>query len=117
LVDKYLIDYTTIKFRDRKPQGHILENFKSAILVNDAVFLSLRVPELSGCEIKQLYSTKTSGSSFHSYSQRLIGYTGPWLLLVESFDKQVYKFGAFQTGPVFDVTEYQGDLRGFMFSI
>lgn len=84
----------------------------------DAVFLCLILPELEEKEIKLLYSTETDGLSFHSYETRLIGYDGPFLLLIESEDEKVtYKLGSYQVGPVRDLNEHQGDLRGFMFTI
>ena len=40
------------------------------------------------------------------------------MLLAESVNnKLVYKFGSYQMGPIRDVVAYQGDLRGFLFSI
>lgn len=81
------------------------------------MILSLQIPELTGSEIKLLYDSDSCGLSFHSYERRIIGYDGPWLLIVESSDKEVYRFGSFQTGPIRDIVGYQGDLRGFMFSI
>lgn len=77
----------------------------------------MKIPEMTGKQIKLLYSTDENGLSFHAYERKIIGYDGPWLLLAQSVDNQTYKFGSFQTGPIKDIIGYQGDLRGFMFSI
>ena len=41
---KHLRDYWTAKFRDMIPQAFLLSNFRSAILNEDAVLLSMRIP-------------------------------------------------------------------------
>lgn len=117
-VSKHLRNYITHKLRDSVKEFRILGHFDSKILREDAVFLCLRLPELTGKEISLLYTSDEHGVSFHSYEKRLVGYDGPFLLLVEhSSGGATYKFGTFQTGPVRDLVEHQGDLRGFMFSI
>lgn len=45
------------KFRDMIKQGYLLENFKSQIIQEDAIILSLQISELTGKEIKLLYTS------------------------------------------------------------
>jgi hypothetical protein len=45
-VQKYLKDYYTAKFRDLNDNYHILHNFNSEILQDDAVVLALKLPQL-----------------------------------------------------------------------
>ena len=63
--------------------GHLLRNFNSSIMAEDGVLLSMKINELTEKEIKMLYSSETYGLSFHSIEKQIMGYTGPWLLLVE----------------------------------
>lgn len=52
--------------RDCIEDGHVLKLFKSKILTEDAILLALKISEISGKEIVQLYSTESHGLSFHS---------------------------------------------------
>jgi hypothetical protein len=73
---------------------------------------------MTGAEVQKLYSIEENGDDFFVLEKKIIGYTGPWLLLVESVDENgVYKFGSFQSGPIKDVGENQGDAKGFMFTL
>lgn len=45
---------------------------------------------LTAADIHCLYNTDDYGLSFHSIEKQLIGYTGPWLLLVHHIEKNRY---------------------------
>ena len=81
-VQKHLKDYYMLKFRDMVKEGHLLKNFDSKILKEDGVLMSMKLDSLANKEIKMLYSSETYGLSFHSIEKQIIGYSGPWLLLV-----------------------------------
>lgn len=69
-----------------------------------------------------MYEPSSFGSSFHTLHKNIVGYTGPWLLIVEHIEKDLqgnnmkFRFGAYQNGPISDVNGYQGDSQGFIFS-
>lgn len=84
---KHLKDYYMHKFRDMSKDGRLLRHFPSTILVEDAVILSMKIAQLAESEIKLLYSSESFGLSFHSIEKQIFGYTGPWLLLVEHYEK------------------------------
>ncbi len=65
-----------------KPNGFLLQNFRSEILVEDAVLLSMKISELTNPNIRLLYEPRTCGSSFHSIQKGILGYTGSWLLIL-----------------------------------
>ena len=44
---KHLKDYYMLKFRDKEKEGHLLKNFKSNILIEDAVILSMKINQLT----------------------------------------------------------------------
>ena len=48
---------------------------------------------LTAADIHCLYNTDDYGLSFHSIEKQLIGYTGPWLLLVHHIEKNRYIWG------------------------
>lgn len=86
-VQKYLKDYYLIKFNKMEKEGHLLKQFQSKIINNDAVLLALKLPRLSNPEIVELYNTEKFGLGFHSIEKKLVGYTGPWLMLIEHYEK------------------------------
>lgn len=86
-IQKYLIDYIKSKCRDCVKDGLLLRNFKSSILKEDAVLLSMKINELAKKETTLLYSTESSGLSFHSLEKNIVGYTGYWLLIIEHVEK------------------------------
>ena len=86
-VQKHLKDYYMSKFRDMEKEGHLLRRFDSQVLKEDAVLMSMKLDSLTKKEIKMLYSSETYGLSFHSIEKQIIGYSGPWLLLVEHYER------------------------------
>lgn len=67
----------------------MLKKFSSKIIKNDAILLSLRLPRLVEPEIVCLYNTDDYGLSFHTIEKQLVGYTGPWLVLVQHSEKNL----------------------------
>jgi hypothetical protein len=63
--------------------GYLLKYFNSEILYEDAVLLSMVLGQLTKPSIKLLYEPSIYGSSFTSLQKNIIGYTGPWLLIIE----------------------------------
>lgn len=49
----------------------------------------MKVAELTSPSIKLLYEPRSCGMSFASIQRNLIGYTGPWLLIVEHIEKDL----------------------------
>ena len=100
-----------------------MRNIKSQIAGEDVVLLALKIPRMVSGETSLLYSSDTCGIGFHSIESKILGYTGPWLLLIEHTEKNLnnerehFIFGSFQNGPIRDTNIIQGDLTGFMFSI
>lgn len=86
-VQKYLKDFYLLKFKELKKDGLLLRQFTSKIINNDAVLIALKIPAMSSPEIYELYNTEKYGLSFHSIEGKLVGYTGPWLLLIHHFEK------------------------------
>jgi hypothetical protein len=60
-----------------------LKHFTSEILNEDAVLLALRIPELERPEITELYNSDDCGTSFYTMIKKIVGYTGPWLMLIK----------------------------------
>ncbi len=71
------------KFLTFKEDFRILDHFKSKILNEDAILLALKMSEVSKPDIVQLYNSDDFGIGFHSIEKKLVGYTGPWLMLIE----------------------------------
>lgn len=82
-----LKDYYLLKLNKMKENGLLLQDFKSKILHNDAVLLALKVPRLVESDITSLYDNERDGLGFHAIEKKILGYTGPWLLLVEHIEK------------------------------
>lgn len=82
-IQKHIKDYYTNKFQNMQIDGHLFKNFKSSIIREDAVLLSMKIAELTNPGIKLLYEPRTCGGSFHSLQKGILGYTGPWLMLLE----------------------------------
>ena len=80
-------DYYALKFKKLEKNAFLLKHFNSKIINNDAILLSLRLNRLTSPEITCLYNTDDFGLSFHSIEKQLVGYTGPWLLLVHHTEK------------------------------
>jgi hypothetical protein len=117
-VNKLIRNFFTAKFKGMAKNTRLLKHFSSAIIRDEAVILALKTPELTGAEIKKLYSNEDHKSNFFDLEKKIIGYSGPWMLLIESVDETgTYKFGAFQAGPISDVEEYQGTTKGYMFTV
>lgn len=87
LVHKFLKDFYLLKFKELEKDAHLLKCFQSKIIKNDAVLLALKLPKMSHNEITELYNTEKYGLGFHSIEHRLVGYSGPWLLLVHHIEK------------------------------
>jgi hypothetical protein len=89
---RYLKDFYTLKFRDLEKKSHLLRNFNSKIIKADAALLALKINKLADAEIINLYNTEDYGLSFHKIEKQLVGYTGPWLLLVSHSEKNMSFF-------------------------
>jgi hypothetical protein len=70
-----------------KKDAHLLAQFSSKIVTNDAVLIALKIPAMSNPEIVELYNTEKFGLGFHSIEGKLVGYTGPWLMLIHHYEK------------------------------
>lgn len=85
------------------------------------MLLAMKIGELTNPDVRLLYEPRSCGMSFHSIQKGILGYTGPWLTVIEHFEKdaqgkgQIYRFGSYQSGPILDVNTFQGDVRGFLF--
>jgi hypothetical protein len=82
-----LKDYYLAKFHAGKKSFRILSHFKTNILDENAVLLALKIPEVSQHDIVELYNADKFGIGFHAIESKLVGYTGPWLLLIEHVEK------------------------------
>jgi hypothetical protein len=86
-VQKYLKDFYLLKFKELRKEAHLLKQFTSKIINNDAVLIALKIPALSNPEIYELYNTEKYGLGFHSIEGKMVGYTGPWLMLIHHIEK------------------------------
>lgn len=86
-VQKYLKDFYLLKFKEMRKDGYLLAQFSSKIVTNDAVLIALKIPAMSNPEIVELYNTEKFGLGFHSIEGKLVGYTGPWLMLIHHYEK------------------------------
>ena len=59
-------DYYANKFKKMQKDAYLLGNFKSRIVNNDAIILSLKINRLTAPELTCLYNTDDYGLSFHS---------------------------------------------------
>jgi hypothetical protein len=51
-------------------------------MYEDAVILAMMLSEITKPSTTLLYEPTTFGSSFTALQKNIIGYTGPWLLLI-----------------------------------
>lgn len=86
-VQKFIKDYYQAKFHGGKKNWRVLGHFSSKILTEDAVILALRLPDVSKSDAVQLYNSDDFGIGFHAIEKKLVGYTGPWLMLIEHVEK------------------------------
>ena len=56
-VQRYLKDFYLLKFNKMEREAHLLRQFHSKIINNDAVLLALKIPRLTNPEIVSLYDT------------------------------------------------------------
>ena len=90
--------------------------------MEDWLILSMKNMKVSQHEPKLLYSLDKNGYSFHSLYRSLIGYQGPWIIVLSHYETDIITkelklciFGSFQTTTVEDISSYQGNSDGFLF--
>lgn len=84
--------------------------------MEDWLTLSMKNMKICHHEPRLLYSLDKNGYSFHSLYRNLIGYQGPWILVLSHYETDIITkelklciFGSYQSENIEDVSSYQGN--------
>ena len=74
---------------------------------------------LTSSEITCLYNTDDYGLSFHTIEKQIVGYTGPWMLLVHHSEKNLYFLNDLgkENGRTMSLDPIKADLSGMLQAI